>query len=311
MRRSKGKTGRLVEVSSFLFIDEYERNVGERVRGVVFNKFMTLLNHDLKTYHGIDIKLPHCWYRWGDEVVKYYFAPFTKWDHEDLTVTTVSWRGDIPDMELGDPTISLVRDYVSKFIVAYSGNEGWEKAIDRLYGLAPYGFQNEYRKLRENLKETKNGYFIQDYYSNVLLPLFYSAMAVFPSEFSKIAKDKERFESVFKESVRENVSIEDIRDLTEEFWFFFCYHLRVDKRCHENISAETLNIWKSSIPWEGELYARSLQDRAFKLKPEKYDKNINELRGEHCKRVDEFERLLDEFREADRKYSQDVKTDGR
>jgi len=300
MKKKNDKKDRLVRISSFLFIDEYERRVGE-VRGVVFNKFMTLLNHDLKADHGIDMKLPHCWYRWGDEVVKYYLSRYTRWDHEDLTATTVSWKGDVPDMDLEGPMVSKIREYVDEFITSYSGEDGWEMAIDRLYGLAPYDFQNEYRKLRENLKETRGGFYIQDYYSNILLPLFDRALASFPSKFSDIAKEKECFESVVRECVRENVPIEDVRDIVEEFWFFFCYHLRVDKSCHENVSNETLNIWRSSIPWEDELYIRSLQDRASKL-ANASDKNIIDLQRERDKRIGEFEDLLDEFRASDTRY---------
>jgi hypothetical protein len=99
--------------------------------------------------------------------------------------------------------------------------------------------------------------------------------------------------------------------MTEEFWFFFCYYLRIDKRCHENISSNTLNIWKSSIPWESELYIRSLQDHASRLSLKVADKNVIELKKDHDERVDEFEKLLDEFRDSDIRYGQDVKRYGR
>lgn len=288
-----------VKVSTFLFIEEYERSVG-KVRGVIFNKFMTLLNHDFKNTKNIDIKLPHNWYRWGDEVVKYYIKPYTKWDHEDLGITTVSWKGGVPDFSLDDPTVVEIRKYVKSHIRKYSDEDGWERAIDALYAKAPYPFQNEYRKLRENLKDaTTRSIYIQDYYSSLLIPLFNNAMNVFPAAFSEIKKEKSDFESVFRSAVGSGASIDDLREMVERFWFFFCYYLRVDKKCHENITNETLEVWRSLIPWEKEMYIRSLQDSAYNLQLRGKEKRIDSILREREERVNEFNDLLEEFRAAD------------
>jgi len=290
-----------VKISTFLFIDEYESRIGE-VRGVIFNKFMTLLNYDLKNTKNIDIKPPHCWYRWGDEVVKYYIKSYTKWDHEDLGITTVSWRGSTPDFSLDDPTVIEIRKYIRKHIEEYSDIDGWERAIDTLYGKAPYPFQNEYRKLRENLKgATTRSVYIQDYHSNVLIPLFDNAMKTFPNAFSEIKKEKSDFESVFRVASETGTSVGELREMIEEFWFFFCYYLRVDKKCHENISSETLEVWRSSIPWEKELYVRSLQDHAYDMQLQGKEKRIDILLAEREERVKEFNDLLEEFRETDQR----------
>ena len=291
-----------VKISTFLYIEEYERQIGTKVRGVIFNKFMTLLNHDLKSTKNVDIKLPHCWYRWGDEVVKYYFKPYTKWDHEDLRMTTVSWKGGVPEFSLDDQTVVEIREYIAKHIEEYSDHDGWERAIDTLYGKAPYPFQNEYRKLRENLKGATTGaVYLQDYYSGFLVPLFDNAMKVFPSAFSEIKKERTDFECVFRSAVEAGASIDDLRDMTERFWFFFCYYLRVDKRCHENISDETLEVWRSAIPWEKELYTRSLQDHAYGLRLQGKEKRIDAILREREERVREFDDLLEEFIAADEK----------
>ena len=288
-----------VRISTFLFIEEYEAKVGQ-VRGVVFNKFMTLLNYDLKATKNIDIRLPHCWYRWGDEVVKYYLRTYTKWDHEDLGITTVAWKGGVPeDYRVNDPTVAEIRKNIKKYIEEYSDDDGWERAIDRLYSIAPYEFQNEFRKLRENLKGAVSGNYIHGYLTKFLTPLFNNAMRTFPKEFSEINEEKIYFESIFKASVENEAPIEDIRNLAEEFWFFFCYYLRLDEKCHENISTETLNVWESSLQWERELYNRSLQDLAFDLKLEGKNKNIDLLLKTRSDRIEEFNELLDEYRSTD------------
>ena len=47
------------------FIEGHEGSVGCSPSGVMFNKFMTLLYRDVRRALGVDIRLPHCWYRWG------------------------------------------------------------------------------------------------------------------------------------------------------------------------------------------------------------------------------------------------------
>ena len=289
-----------VRISTYLFIEEHEKSVG-KTRGVVFNKFMTLLNRDLMEEKSVNIRLPHCWYRWGDEVVRYYLRPYTKWDHEDLGITTVAWRDGVPeDLSLSDPTVAEIRDYIRGYIEEYSDEDGWERAIDRLYEKAPYEFQNRYRMLRENLKGAVAGNYIQGYSEKLLTPLFNNAMGMFPSEFSSIKKEKNDFESVFKAAVETGARMEDIRGMAEEFWFLFCYHLRIDKRGHENVKKETLDVWRASIPWEKELYNRCLQDRAFSLKLGGTSRAIDTILSVRDARIKEFYELLDEFRAADR-----------
>ena len=48
-----------------VFIGGHEGSVGCSPTGVMFNKFMTLLYRDIRKTLGVDISLPHCWYRWG------------------------------------------------------------------------------------------------------------------------------------------------------------------------------------------------------------------------------------------------------
>ena len=70
-----------IRTFSYLFLKKYREKTGTDSSGVLFNKYMTLLNRAL-LYKGVDMHLPHCWYRWGDEVVR-YCLPFIDWNHDD------------------------------------------------------------------------------------------------------------------------------------------------------------------------------------------------------------------------------------
>lgn len=69
-----------IRISTFLFLDEYGKEVN-KVKGMTFNRFMTQLNYSLQSEKNTDIRLPHCWYRWGDEVVRDHLGSYTKWNH--------------------------------------------------------------------------------------------------------------------------------------------------------------------------------------------------------------------------------------
>jgi hypothetical protein len=126
-------------------------------------------------------------------------------------------------------------------------------------------------------------------------------MKEFPAAFSEIKKEKLDFESVFRSASESGAAIDDLRDMAERFWFFFCYYLRIDKKCHENITNETLEVWKSLIPWEKEMYIRSLQDIAHDLQLSGKEKRIDSILTEREERVNEFSDLLEEFAATDKK----------
>ena len=289
-----------VKTAAFLFVEKYEHTMKENVSGAVFNEFMILLNHYLINEKNIDIRLPHAWYRRGDEIVRHYFQPYTKWDHEDLDLTAVSWDGDDPHIDMNDPVAAEIRRYADKYVNRYSGADGPGTEIDALYAKAPYRFQNEYKQFREGLEEVSAaGPYMRDRRRNRLISLFGNAMNAFPDAFSCIEKERSDFESVFRAAAMSGAYVDDLRDMADRFWYFFCYHLRIDKKCHANISGKTLEMWRSSIPWEREMYVRSLQDAAYSLRSEGKEKRIDPILAEREKRVREFSALLEEFRTAD------------
>lgn len=285
-----------VKISSKIFLDKFEEANQFKPSGVLFNKYMTLLYRRLKA-DGDDIKLPHCWYRWGDEVVRSRM-PYLEWDHEYAAYTQVSWRGRMfEEYDSSNPIIAEASKYADEFIDIYSGEEGAELAIDEVYDKAPFPFQNDYRQLRESLKQlSNNSTCFEKTTLNVISPLFEKAMRTFPSEFRKINYEKECFTETFSVMIDSNANIRDFFNITEEFWFFFCYYLRLNNKCHENIPNYTIKIWEEKIPEETELFHQRLQNYVHKYYKTGQNKPYVEKLNEEWNKNDiEFERLLNDF----------------
>ncbi|MFO8051471.1 MAG: hypothetical protein R6V01_07215 [Thermoplasmatota archaeon] len=57
-----------LEKAVYLAINKFHNKESRPPTGVYFNKVMSILHHRSKSKY--DLRLPHCWYRWGDEVVR-------------------------------------------------------------------------------------------------------------------------------------------------------------------------------------------------------------------------------------------------
>jgi len=278
-----------VKVASQIFLEQYRNRNGTDSNGVLYNKYLTLLHRELKAY-GKDIKLPHCWYRWGDIVVS-HCIPFIQWNHSAQNHTSVTWYGDCVKYDNKDEVVVLIKKNASLFISNHSGSEAHEIAKDEVYDGAPFRFQNEYRKLRESLDPTNRTAQI-DNYLEYIANLFESSMSTFPSEFKKINSQKEEFISVFNVMLREKASSKDIFDLTEYFWFFFCYHLRLNKKCHENVSKDVLSHWEESLPWETMKFDHILQNFTDKFYNGSYrDECLESILTRRAERMEILDRL--------------------
>jgi len=290
-----------VKVSASIFLHEYEARNRDEASGVLFNKFMTLLHRRFKA-EGFNMKLPHCWYRWGDEVVRYRM-PYLEWDHDYAAYTKVSWRGSYPEYQLNDPTVVKITQYSKEFIDNYSGPEGAELAIDEVYEEAPFNFQNEYRKLRENLKIYSGRQSFIDNYKTLVNSFFTSAMDEFPNkDFKSIVEEKMDFEEVFRLSLHAGATPSQLFKQAEGFWFFFCYHLRLNDKCHENVPKTTLDVWAERIPWEDDLFRRKLQDYAYqfsRMTDSKCSARIKKLVKEWEERELEFESIIADISDND------------
>lgn len=292
MGKGPVKKNDYVKIASHMFLDKYKNERGEDPPGVIYNKFITLLYRDLKN-SDIDIKLPHCWYRWGDIVVG-YCVPYVHWNHNRPSHTTVEWVGkDIPSYKSGDDIIDLIKKNMTEFMLRHKGSEAHETAKDEVYEGAPFDFQNDYRKLRESL-DSMSKKAVMENPSEYIAGLFHPAMESFPkNEFKKIIDEKEKFEAVFSMGLENDASPADLCDLAEYFWYFFCYHLRLHKKCHENVPADTLAIWKEEIPWETLTIEHILQNFAEKFNTgNNSDPLVASLLEDRKKRMDRIDSLM-------------------
>ena len=192
-----------------------------------------------------------------------------------------------------DEIISYASEYADEFIDKHSGEEGAELAIDEVYDQAPFKFQNDYRYLRESLKNlNKNMTSMFSNMSNIVGPLFDTAMENSPSEFRSMKNEKELFISVFRMMLENDASVREIFNITEDFWFYFCYHLRLNRKCHENVSNSTLDVWREKIPEEKYQFCLRLQSYAHEYESESEDPNVRSLCRSWKKNDSELNDLL-------------------
>ena len=279
-----------IKISSYVFLKKYKEKTGTDSSGVLFNKYMTLLNRELLS-RGTDIHLPHCWYRWGDEVVRYNM-PYINWNHEEISTTTVSFSDKRPRINANDAIVRIASDFADEFISKYSGSYEWEEAVDEVYSDAPFKFQNDFRKLRESLKISRKNNPLRNYHGYID-GLFKDAVASFPPDFGFLNPQFEEFKATFSLALSKNATPDELFEISETFWFFFCYHLRLNSRCHENVSQSTLEVWREVLPEEEDKYAMFVQNQAAAYYS-KATKNpiIDDLMQKRQARLDESRTLF-------------------
>ncbi len=283
------ETSDLTSIASYVFINKHKEATGEFPRGVIYNKFMTLFYRDNE--QGKLMNLPHCWYRGGDEVVRYHLKGL-QWDHEEAGLTTVKWCGNPPRYSSLEPFVISAEKYADEFISKYSVDRGHELAIDDVYSEAPFDFLNDYRKLREALKTIS--YVSENPHKNVFLPLFETAIKSFPTEFSRIGSTVDTLSKIFHLAIDSAAPLNVLKDIVEDFWFWFCYHLRIE--CNENVPRSTIEVWKEKIPWEDEMYDRNLQDTAFELtEGDSDDPFLTKILEERLTRMEKLDEVLNFF----------------
>lgn len=279
-----------IRTFSYIYLKKYKEKTGADSTGVLFNKYMTLLNREL-LYKGVDMHLPHCWYRWGDEVVR-YCMPFIDWNHDDLFATYVRYSDKSPRFNAKDPNVRYAMDYADSFIRKYVKSYGQEEAIDEVYEGAPFVFQNDFRKLREAIKISRTTIPMKNYH-DYIKGLFETAVSSFPPEFGYLGQRFEEFESTFSLALSENAKPEMLYEISETFWFFFCYHLRLNSRCHENVPPSTLDVWKEVLPAEEEKYRMFVQNQAAEnVSGGSKDQIVDRLLQERAQRLKESESLF-------------------
>ncbi len=307
----------IMGVASYLIIKNYNEKFSDNPNGLYYNKIMSLLNRETKKRE-IDIQLPHCWYRFGDEVIRFAMPNCVEWNHEDPPYTKIIWKGSAPDtLEDYDPSREL-KELVSELTEKYAIPEGIDKkAVDEVYGYAPFDFQRLFRNCRENILTTKRSQVeFQDYGKTVIWPSLNEACESFPTdEFSIVGKKIPLFKATVKSILEKPQPNYDLlEELCEEFWYWFCYYLRLHPDAHENVLKETLDIWEEKLEWENDSYEKMLGDHIISLVdnyPDLKSQSILVSESEKRKKIIEHEKEIlalfdDDFNEFD-DFLKDVK----
>lgn len=287
--------------SSYALIARYEEKTGNLPSGLFFNKSLSFISTEIKE-KGIDIRLPHCWYRWGDEVVRYFMPPELEWTHEEADYTLVNWNGSHPDFPSNDSK-KLLDDLVTFILEKYSGPTEIKELVNINYLNAPFEFQKKYKRLR-------------DFYYNIpdsdlrklngskgeMLKLLRSALSSFPQD--PFFKDIRTFLPTFDEFMfqvldSESTTISVIKEILEEFWYWFCYFLRAHPSAHENVPDLTVAYWVSRTPIETVNFEREFREHLSDLSNSIEVLKKNKLFESYLTKADseriEFNEVLEDF----------------
>lgn len=241
-------TNHLLNVACYSVISEHERITGEPPTGLFFNKVLSIINKEFAP--SVQIGLPHCWYRWGDEVVRILMPTPVQWFHEDPPRTTVGWDADPPEVPAAVDAYERVIGRVRSLVETYSSPGRVENLVSHVYSYAPFPFQDAYRRLRNIFIDLRGAEIpIDGLSSAVITPPLENAMEVFPfHDFPSMQERAETFHILMNGLLAADVKgLELARELSESFWLAFCYHLRLHPEAHENIPEDTLEYWRNNL----------------------------------------------------------------
>lgn len=286
-----------VGYASWRFITGYVESEGCRPTKILFDRFMTSLHRDLKEGHGTDIGLPHCWYEQGDEVV-INEMPYLQCDYVGSGETRVSYRGRVPETDSTDAIVGLIDGSADSFISGCSGGDETGTGNCGMYATAPFEFQTRFAMLMESLGTSGSNSVAVDRTENVRM-LFEDAMGRFPvEEFQEASPYADMFGAVFRAALDSGATAAVLQDIAECFWSYFCHHLRLHGRCHENVSLVTLGAWAEAVPAETMDYERTIQNQAHLVDPDgSSGEAVRELLRERDRRVKEVCELMDRMGE--------------
>lgn len=261
-------TNKMLNLTAFLVIEEHRRLTGRYPTGLHFNKVMSLSHRALRQ-RGIDIELPHCWYRYGDEVVRQRMPTFVRWNHEEPSHCKISWAGKGPEKGRGVPNADQILDVVGALVRKYSVAGGTSVAVGEVYSYAPFDFQRRFRRLMpylERLGRTHRGTTKTE--RAVALAYLTRACEAFPlDEFPTVAQRLPAFRSAMTHAMsHRKVPPALPAELAEVFWFWFCYHLRLHPTAHENVPEEVLEYWASRLGGHDARSNRVLGDLVLELR---------------------------------------------
>lgn len=283
----------LLHYTSYMVIKKYEKAMGDFPSGLYFNKVMSLCNRKLKK-SSIDIKLPHYWYRYGDQVFRGTMPRNIMWDHESPAETKVVWRGNDLEIIQNEPYI-LIEEITDKSTETYK--DDINKTIQDVYQTAPFEFQKKFLNLREIFYGRRFAFnWDNDAYKTISKPIITETFSTFPkNDFPELGGMYAIVNEFIEFSLEEDWSFNLLQNVCTNFWFFFCYYLRLHKDSYENISKETLSIWEEKLEFENYRYRKIIGDLIIKYA----NKHSNILKNKLLK--EEYK-----WRKADRKEAKQI-----
>ncbi len=232
----------------YLVLKRFRNQNNEDPTGVYFNKVLSILHQRLRST--FDLKLPHCWYRWGDEVVRRCLPHDVNWDHDYLR-TTVSWDGLELHVEIEDH-LELINEEIEKIIDTFPMSN-IDRIVSEVYSYAPFDFQRSFRNIRGSLGFTNE---IDICFENIHLDNIKKQKSIAESDFKSVDYNipilhssfrlwSESFDFLVNES---KVDYETLININESFWFHFCYYLRLKQ--NENVPIDVIDHWKNLLPYD-------------------------------------------------------------
>lgn len=190
-----------------------------------------------------------------------------------------------------------VHDLVSEF----SGPGGLDRLISEVYSYAPYDFQRNYQAFRASINGRRKADPVLDGMGPAhLATVFNKAMESFPnSNFPGLVPLIPCYNDLMRALLIED-DIRTVHEVSEEFWFNFCYHLRLNDRGHENVRSETLLRWIERADWESKQYPRTLGDQILETEASGVELGPDALRMAGRRKMEKEEdiQFLNSFREV-------------
>lgn len=248
-------------VASYYVIESLSHRTRGRLHGVLFNKGLSLLHHRLLE-KGVDIRLPHYWYKHGDIVVKHWMPRNVQWPRPNEDQTFVYWRGppphDLRDAGLQKEIISEAESLGEEFT---DDEKGIPRIVDEVYRYAPFDFQRRFQELFSLFKKWFNpGTSLTAFIEGEVVPSFEGTVASFPTEeFPDLELDLRKYAFVCRRLFEKGEGVRYISEgLSEDFWLHFCKSLRLHTKAHENVPDATIEIWQRERQASQEIFQSSL-----------------------------------------------------
>ena len=235
-----------LKYSLWKIIDVYRDSSLGGVNGLRFNKMMALLNHRLLDEKGLDIKLPRCWYLYGEATVPKQLPDELRWEGLDKEEreTLGRWSEERPEIR-SSKNRKKIDSIIDSLYSLFPPDEDVKKAIKEDYNkYAPYEFQRLYKAFRYDTQIES----MVDKDGSLRSEVFYSkeiqeAMKRFPYEdFPELKVVARKIElllpSLFEEFPEKN---EKGIEMAKDFWKIFCRFLRIKKNNY--VDSERIRYW--------------------------------------------------------------------